>query len=59
MTEDLHRIIAQMEPDTALSVLVNAIKGLLPQLDEQARLDMLLKLLGETGSDKVASLVDL
>lgn len=57
--DELKNIMHQMEPDKALSTLVEIIKELLPLLDEKARVDFVVSLLGETGSDKVASLVDL
>jgi UTP-glucose-1-phosphate uridylyltransferase len=48
-----------MEPDRALAVLVEIIKEMLPLVDEQARIDFVVSMLGQAGSDKVASLVDL
>lgn len=59
MKVELKDIINRMEPDKALSAMVEVIKELLPLLDESVRVDFVIKLLGETGSDKVASLVDL
>lgn len=48
-----------MEPEKALPVLLEGIKKLLPLVDEKGRVDFVVQLLGETGNDKVASLVDL
>ncbi len=57
--EELHKIIAQLEPDKALAALAEAAKQILAHLDEQARVEFVVSMIGESGSDKVASLVDL
>lgn len=59
MNTELKHILNQMEPDKALAVLVEIIKEMLPLVDEQARVDFVVSMLGQAGSDKVASLVDL
>ena len=59
MNNELKRVLNQMEPDSALAVLVEIIKEMLPLVDEQARIDFVVSMLGQAGSDKVASLVDL
>ena len=59
MNTELKRILNQMEPDRALAVLGEIIKEMLPLVDEQARIDFVVSMLGQAGSDKVASLVDL
>lgn len=57
--EKLQKIIARMEPAKALAELAEAAKQLLTHLDEQARVDFVVSMIGESGRDKVASLVDL
>jgi hypothetical protein len=59
VNNELKRVLNQMEPDSALAVLVEIIKEMLPLVDEQARIDFVVSMLGQAGSDKVASLVDL
>lgn len=59
MNDELNTIIDRMEPEKALPVLLEGIKKLLPLVDEKGRVDFVVQLLGETGNDKVASLVDL
>jgi len=57
--DELQKIINRMEPDAALACLAEAAKNLLAHLDEQARVDFVVSMIGRAGSDKVASLVDL
>ena len=59
MNDELKDIVDRMEPEKALSILIEIIQKLLPLLDEKARVDFVVQLIGETGNDKVASLVDL
>jgi len=57
--DELQKIIDRMAPDAALASLAEAAKKLLVYLDEQARIDFVVSMIGEAGRDKVASLVDL
>ncbi len=57
--DELQRIIAAMEPEPALEEIAAAARRLLVHLDEKARVDFVVSLLGRSGADKVASLVDL
>ena len=55
----LEEIIGQMEPEEALKHMAPIIKKLFPLLEEQARLDFVINLIGDAGSDKVSSMVHL
>ncbi len=57
--EELQKNIARMEPARALAELAAAAKKLLAHLDEQAKVDFVVSMIGESGRDKVASMVDL
>ena len=55
----LQQIIDQLAPEEALKEMAVIIKKLFPLLEEQARLDFVVNLIGDAGSDKVSSLVHL
>ena len=55
----LQRIVDNLEPKEALKEMAGIIKKLFSLLDEQARLDFVVDLIGDAGSDKVSSLVHL
>ncbi len=57
--KELQDIIDGMAPDEALAVLVQAAKKLLAHLDERAKADFVVSMIGGTGADKVAAMVDL
>jgi hypothetical protein len=52
-------LIEEMDPETALKEMALAVRKLFPLLDQESRLDFVVNLIGEAGSDKVASLVNL
>ena len=52
-------IVNHMDPKTALTEMAAALKGLLPLLDEETRSNFVMNLIGESGSDKVSSMVHL
>ena len=58
-TKSLQQIIDKLEPKEALNQMAAIIKKLFPLLEEQARLDFVVSLIGDAGSDKVSSLVHL
>ncbi len=55
--EDLLGSISRMDPEEALSQIGRALKALFSIVGEEARTEFLLGLIGESQSDKVASLV--
>jgi hypothetical protein len=57
--EELKRIIDNMAPQDALSEISDLLKDLFSGLDEEARSEFLWDLMGESGGDKVSSLVHL
>jgi len=57
--EKLQQILDGMEPGLAVAAIAPALKGILAHLDEEARVGFVTSLLGESGADKVASMVNL
>jgi hypothetical protein len=55
----LQQIIDQLAPEEALKEMAAIIKKLFPLLEEQARLDFVVNLMGDAGSDKISSMVHL
>jgi hypothetical protein len=55
----LHQILDEMTPESAIKEIGLVVKKLLPLIEEKARLDFVMTLIGDTGQDKVASLVHL
>jgi len=53
------QMLAGLDPDQALAAVAAALKRLFPVLEDEARLRFLATLVGDTGGDKVASLVHL
>jgi hypothetical protein len=52
-------IVDSMEPEKAAAELARVIKKLFPLLEEEARLNFVMNLMGESGEDKLASMVHL
>jgi len=52
-------LIEKLDPEKALKEIALAVKTLFPLLDQKSRLNFVVSLVGEAGSDKVASLVNL
>jgi hypothetical protein len=48
-----------MAPDEALRALAKVVRSLLAQVDEETRLDFVRQFVGDSGADKVSSLVHL
>jgi hypothetical protein len=57
--KSLHQILDEMDPESAIKEIGLVVKKLLPLIEEKARLDFVMTLIGDTGQDKVASLVHL
>jgi hypothetical protein len=55
----IQQIVEDTPPDKALKEIALVAKSLFSLLDEKARLDFVMNLIGEAGTDKVASLVHL
>lgn len=57
--DKIQELVNSMNPDEAASAIALVMKNLFPLLDEEARLKFVMNLVGESGEDKVASLVHL
>ena len=57
--EVLLKTIERMDPEEAVEGIGAALKRLLPLVGEEARTRFIMNLVGETGDDKVSSLVHL
>lgn len=55
----MQAVIEQLDPEEALSRIAAAASKLFPQVDEEVRLRFVVGLIGEAGTDKVGSLVQL
>jgi len=55
----LRQMVAEMEPHEAASALALVLKDLFSVMDEGDRVQFVVNLLGNSGDDKVASLVHL
>jgi hypothetical protein len=55
----LQEFIEKLDPEQALKEMARAVKTLFPLLDQEARLNFVVTLIGDAGKDKVASLVNL
>jgi hypothetical protein len=52
-------VVDSMEPEEAAAELAVVVKKLFPLLGEEARLNFVMNLVGESGEDKLASMVHL
>lgn len=55
--DKIQKLVNNLEPQEAASALAIAIKDLFPLLDEDARIKFVMDLIGDSGEDKVSSLV--
>jgi hypothetical protein len=55
----IQQIADDLSPETALKEIALVSKRLFSLLDEKARLDFVMNVIGDTETDKVASLVHL
>jgi hypothetical protein len=58
-SKTIQQIVEDLDPPKALKEIAASLKTLFPLLDQENRLDFVVALIGDTGSDKVASLVHL
>ncbi|GAB6190729.1 hypothetical protein JCM39068_04780 [Desulfocastanea catecholica] len=56
---EIARILTTMDPEEAATQTAAALKQLLPLLGEEGRNQFIMNLLGESGQDKIASMVHL
>jgi hypothetical protein len=56
---EIEKIINTLDPEEAATKTAVALKQLLPLLGEEGRNRFIMNLLGESGEDKVASMVHL
>lgn len=56
---EISRILNTMDPEDAATQAAAALKQLLPLLGEEGRNQFIMNLLGESGQDKIASMVHL
>lgn len=56
---EIARILNTMDPEDAATQTAAALKELLPLLGEEGRNQFIMNLLGESGQDKIASMVHL
>lgn len=57
--ETIRSLAVGMPPDAALLSLAETARELLAQVDEESRLDFITALLGDSGGDRVSSMVHL
>jgi len=57
--DKIQELVNNLEPREAASALACAINNLLPLLNEDARIKFVMDLMGDSGDDKVSSLVHL
>jgi len=53
------KIFNSLDPEDAVAQTAEALKQLLPLLGEEGRNQFIMNLLGETGQDKISSMVHL
>lgn len=57
--DEMLKIVSGMDPEAALEEMAKVLKVLFESLGEEARSQFLWDLMGESGGDKVSSLVHL
>ena len=56
---EIEKVFSRLDPEDAADQAANALKKLLPLLGEEGRTRFIMNLLGETGQDKISSMVHL
>jgi hypothetical protein len=56
---EIEKVISTLDPEDAADQTAIALKQLLPLLGEEGRTRFLMNLLGDTGQDKISSMVHL
>lgn len=59
MKGDVKKVTERMEPREAVAQMGEALKRLLPILDEEDRIGFVMNLVGDSGGDKLSSMVHL
>ena len=59
MKGDVKKVIDRMAPREAVAEMGEALKRLLPILDEQDRTRFVMNVVGDSGGDKLSSMVHL
>jgi hypothetical protein len=57
--KQISQLLESLDPEQALAAVTGALKKIFPILGDETRLRFLADLLGDTGSDKVSSMVHL
>jgi hypothetical protein len=57
--KSLQQLVDELSPEKAIKEIAGVVKKLFPLLEEESRLNFVMNLIGDTGKDKVASLVHL
>lgn len=56
---EIEKVFNSLDPEVAAEQTAKALKQLLPLLGEEGRNRFIMNLLGETGEDKISSMVHL
>ncbi|MCF6290122.1 MAG: hypothetical protein L3J03_03905 [Desulfobacterales bacterium] len=57
--KELLQIVEKMDPKEAMTALAGAVSTLFKHIDENAKLDFVVSLIGDSGNDKISSMVNL
>jgi hypothetical protein len=57
--KSVQQLVDELSPEKAIKEIAEVVKKLFPLLEEESRLNFVMNLIGDTGKDKVASLVHL
>ncbi len=55
----LQQLVDELPPERVIREIAGVVKKLFPLLEEESRVSFVMNLIGDTGNDKVASLVHL
>ncbi|MFH1102546.1 MAG: hypothetical protein V1714_02125 [Pseudomonadota bacterium] len=56
---DIETMIDRMDSKVAVESLIKAVKKLFPVLDDEDRKNLIIRMFGEPGNDKILSMVHL
>ena len=56
---EIAKVFSRLDPEDAARQAASALKQLLPLLGEEGRAGFIMNLLGESGQDKISSMVHL
>ena len=57
--KELLQILEKMDPEEAVTALAGVVSTLFEHIDENAKLDFVVSLMGDSGNDKISSMVNL